>query len=75
MHSLKQIKDGWALKTDKKCNRCDICGEILVGRFYWCRDFERCSCRECESKPERTCRSREIEHEHFNIIQVINDSG
>ena len=75
MHDLELIEgEGWILKGDKIPTHCDKCGEKLETPFFYffyCKEFGIGFCARCEKTiKKRLCKSFEIEHEHFNIIEV-----
>lgn len=72
---LKFVKEqrGWRLVTDNPLTYCRCCGKLLQIPFFYCKEFDIGFCRKCEyDTPKRLCKSMQREHEHFNIIQFVN---
>lgn len=74
MYGMRLIDNvGWVMsgKTDGWGGNCIKCGGKLNTPFFLCKEFNEGICRDCELKnKDRTCRSLEIEHEHFNIVKM-----
>lgn len=68
-------KFGWVLEVteqelkEHKLN-CRICKVKLKAPFFYCNEFKECYCISCDREWIRPCKSKEIEHTHYNIKEV-----
>ena len=69
-------RSGWILVVTadewKQIGICNECGlKIKSKDGFYCKRAKRMIHRECEEKSNHNrCRGSDIEHEHFNIINV-----